>query len=382
MLAPATQSLSETAIPVHAILRASVPEWLAAYEEVWLGDFEFRPADSAEGARQEGHRPFPICYCATELFTGRRIRLWFTEFPETCPHRVDKKVLYVAYMAAAEMLCFVQLGWHIFCLYVMFMWVLGGRATAGKGGKRGKDDDEKPGYGLVDARQWFGLPHVITKVQKERMRDRILAGGEFSVAEQESILDYCESDNDIGLLLKLAAYVRDPKDALHWGLFQWACATIEWRGVPIDTVALTRILDNWESIKEKLVAELDVDYGCFEGTTFKATLFEQYLERSGLLPFWPRTPTGRLRTDESTWDRECDQHPELSTLWQLRGDLNGMRKMQLPIGPDGRNRFGCRAFGTKTSRNAARGSDCILLKSSWLRFLVRPQPGWGIGVID
>jgi DNA polymerase I len=389
MHAPSTELLSNTVAftpPFLGVSRDGVPAWVAAYDQVWLGDFEFRPSDSETGPRHEGDRPFPICYTAVELFTGRRIRLWHTEFTDKCPHRTDKKVLFSAYMATAEMLCFIQLGWappaNIFCLYTMFKWVLGGRGTDGTGAKRSTDDDEKPGYTLIDARQWFDLPYVITKSQKDRMRDEILEGGPYTPERQEAILDYCECDNDTNLFLKLASRVRNPKDILRWGLFQWACAVVEWRGIPIDALNLKRLLSRWDGMKERLVAKLDAGYGCYSGTTFKGELFEAYLKKTGLHAYWPRTKTGRLQLDKDLWDRMCDMHPELSTLWQLRSTLTRLNAMSLPVGTDGRNRFGCRSFGTKTSRNAAFGSQCILLKSCWLRFLVRPKPGMAIATID
>ena len=48
-------------------------------------------------------------------------------------------------------------------------------------------------------------------------------------------------------------------------------------GVPIDTEAMQACIENWDGIKNKLIADIDSEYGVFEGQTFKASLWEGYL---------------------------------------------------------------------------------------------------------
>ena len=48
---------------------------------------------------------------------------------------------------------------------------------------------------------------------------------------------------------------------------------MEWNGTPIDTATLAKLREQWEHIQTDLIAEINKDYGCFEGTTFKRALF-------------------------------------------------------------------------------------------------------------
>ena len=69
---------------------------LGCFEEVWCADFEF--------SAPPGHRPAPICLVATELRSGRHLRLWEDQLAQMAapPFRTDSRALFVAYAAAAE----------------------------------------------------------------------------------------------------------------------------------------------------------------------------------------------------------------------------------------------------------------------------------------
>jgi DNA polymerase I len=68
-------------------------------------DFEFRAED--------GNRPEPLCMVAQELLTGREIRMWRPELLalRAAPFNTGPDAVFVAYYAAAEMSCFLALGW-------------------------------------------------------------------------------------------------------------------------------------------------------------------------------------------------------------------------------------------------------------------------------
>src|SRR5262245_47243778 len=77
------------------------------FREIWFVDFEFR--------KQRGEHPQPVCMVAAELKTGREIRLWRNDlhFPPRAPFSTGADTLVVAYAAAAEISCFLQLDWTI-----------------------------------------------------------------------------------------------------------------------------------------------------------------------------------------------------------------------------------------------------------------------------
>ena len=93
-------------------------------------------------------------------------------------------------------------------------------------------------------------------------------------------MDYCASDVYAleRLLPRMLPEIDLPR-ALQRGRYMRAAAVMEYAGVPIDVDTLNELRAHWDDIKEQLIADVDRDYGVFDGTTFKTTLFEEYLTR-------------------------------------------------------------------------------------------------------
>ena len=108
----------------------------------------------------------------------------------------------------------------------------------------------------------------------------ILRGGPWDCDERQRILDYCQSDVDaLARLFERMAPGLDLPRALLRGRYMAAAAHMEWNGVPVDVATLTRLQLGWERIKTALIADIDADYGVYEGTSFKLQRFEHYLAR-------------------------------------------------------------------------------------------------------
>ena len=60
-----------------------------------------------------------------------------------------------------------------------------------------------------------------------------------------------------------------------------------------------RLRANWAAIKSRLVEEIDIDFGVYDGTTFKLERFAAYLAREGIP--WPRLESGRLDLYKDTF---------------------------------------------------------------------------------
>lgn len=155
---------------------------------------------------------------------------------------------------------------------------------------------------------------------------------------------------------------------------------MEWAGVPLDTPLLRRLEASWDAIKERLVEEIDRDFGVYEGRTFKEVKFAALLEREGIP--WPRLESGRLSLSSETFRSVSKSHPRLFPLYELRHNLGKMRLNELQVGQDGRNRAWLKPFGTRTARNAPSNTKFIFGPSVWLRGLIKPEPGHGIAYID
>jgi hypothetical protein len=339
---------------------------LQPFREVWCVDFEF--------VADDGEQPKPVCMVARELRTQRLERWWRGDLDAAAapPYpTADPTVLFVAYYASAELGCHLALNWPvprlILDLFVEFRAITNGLPTVA-------------GNGLLGAMAAFNLTGG-DALEKDSMRALVMSGGPWSCEEQVQILDYCQSDVDaLARLLPAMLPKIDLPRALLRGRSMAATARMEWAGVPVDVGTLCRMQAAWPSIKNQLIADIDQDYGIYEGTTFKYDRFAAYLAQSGIP--WPYTANGRLDLRDDTFRQQARGHPLIAPLHNLRHALGRMRLAELAVGGDGRNRTLLSPFRSKTGRNQPSNSRFIFGPSTWLRSLIRPPPGHGLAYID
>ena len=82
--------------------------------------------------------------------------------------------------------------------------------------------------------------------------------------------------------------------AATWAIWQWWKTSASPSMCPLISLAKK----HWTDIQDDLIAEIDADYGVYDGRTFKEERFEAYLEREDI-PIWPRLESGRLDLDDS-----------------------------------------------------------------------------------
>jgi DNA polymerase-1 len=333
------------------------------FPEIWLVDFEFKCAP--------GDNPEPVCLVAWELRSGRKIRLWRDQFGPVPPYPTGPNVLFIAYYASAEISCHLALGWplpeRILDLFLEFRNHTNGLPTVS-------------GASLLGALAHFGLDSIGT-TEKHDMRTLVLRGGPWSDSEQAAILDYCEGD--VAALARLLPALLPQIDlprALLRGRSMAAATWMERNGVPIDTVTLGRLKRHWSDIQDQLIADIDRDFGVFEGRTFKADRFAAWLVHNDIP--WLRLESGRLDLSDDTFREMARAYPAVAPLRELRGALSEMRLSDLAVGQDGRNRTILSAFRARTGRNQPSNTKFIFGPSVWLRGLIQPPPGHGIAYVD
>lgn len=337
------------------------------YQHVWCLDFEF--------VAPRGHKPTVVCMIAKCMITGKALRLWGEDLKD-CPFECSDGEIFVAYYASAETSCFDALGWprprRVLDLFAEFR-----RVTNGCNLLHGK--------GLIGALLYFGLPSIGGE-DKEAMRALIMAGGPWSDVEREAILAYCESDVDalMRLLPRLLPLFGQSDvqlgQAFLRGRYMAAIGVVENNGVPIDVALLERLIAIWDAIKSNLIANVDADYGVYDGTRFVVRQFETYLARRDIA--WPRAQTGALLLDDDTFRDQAKTHPELRALHELRTTLDQLRLNALAVGPDHRCRTLLSAFSAKTGRNQPSTNKFIFGPSRWIRHLIKPEPGRALAYVD
>jgi DNA polymerase-1 len=339
------------------------------YKRVWCVDFEY--------SHNPGGFLEPLCMVAREIYSGELVRVWLGSSPPECPIPFGKSDLLVAYLASAEIGCFLALGWslpeNVLDLYAEFSNKICGEPLPF-------------GRGLIGALSYFGLPNIDQKYKKS-MRDLALRGGEYTAAEQLALLDYCQSDVDgLALLLKVMVPKIDwPRAIGIRGRYMRAVARMEHTGIPIDTSTLAKLMANWESIKTKLVQMTDPTSEAFliqnGKPVFKRDRFTQLLIKLDIP--WPRNERGGLILDKDTFSDMAKVHGgKIALIHELRKTLSGLRSNSLEVGSDGRNRCMLSPFGSKTSRNQPSNSKFIFGFPAWLRGLIQPHPGCAVAYVD
>ena len=124
------------------------------------------------------------------------------------------------------------------------------------------------------------------------------------------------------LLPAMLPHIDLPR-ALLRGRFMRAAAQIEWNGVPIDTATLALLRQYWTDIQDDLIADVDADYGVFDGRSFRLERWERWLVVHGIP--WPRLESGRLDLSDDTFRQMARAYPAVSPMRELRSALSEMR---------------------------------------------------------
>ena len=353
-----------------------LPPCLDAFPEVWAADFEYRA--------ENGGLPQVHCGVLRELRTDRPVRLLGEQLRR--PPAMHPQSLYVAYYASAEMGCHLALNWplprNVLDLYVEFKNHINGRELQlhllSKGSK-----------GLLGALAFFGLSHMDPDT-KSNMRDVARRGGPFTAQERIELLAYCELDVDalqallwplVGALVPRGRWLEH---ALLRGDYMKAVARMERNGTPLDTDTLHRLRANWAPLKTALVETIVAEYPVYTEGPAGYRLDQAKLQQWALLNgiAWPRSDTGRLKTDKETLRKLEKAFPIVASIREVQSHLGAMILNDLHVGPDGRNRTLLSPFHTHTGRNQPSTSRFIYGPGVWVRFLIKPEPGRAVAYLD
>ena len=310
---------------------------------------------------------------AQEMKSGTQVKVWKNELESmnVAPFETGIDALFVAFYASAEIGCFIQLGWplpeNVLDLYSEFRGLTNGRPTMA-------------GNNLIGALSHFGLD-AMESFEKKSWIQLILTGGPWTSEEKKGIINYCESDviSMARLYPVIEPYIDWPR-ALLRGQYSISAAIIESNGIAIDLFSYINLEKRWDDIKLILVKELDLNYGVYEGLSFKTKLFENYLIKNNIA--WPRLISGRLDLSDEVFKGMAISNPSLQALHELRNSLSKLKLSELQVGEDGRNRCLLSILKSTTGRNQPSTSKYIFGPAVWLRGLIKPKPGHAVAYID
>jgi hypothetical protein len=338
---------------------------LDAFGEVWVVH--------SESAAPPGERPSPLALAARELRAGRTILLGGDDHRgrREPPYPVGPEVLLVAFEAPAVLGCHLALGWPMPARMLDLAAEFRCR-TAGL---------LRPhGPGLLGALSWYGLD-VLDAARTGSPGRTALPASPGPPGAHATAQARCAAR--VGVLARLLAAMAPELDlprALLRGRYTAAVARMEWVGVPIDVPMLDRLRAGWESIKDRLIRDVDRGFGVFVERSFRPERWATWVERRGLP--WPRLESDALALDDETFREMARSDADVSLMRELRVSLSQLRAHELAVGPDGRNRCPLRPFASKTGRNQPSGTRFIFGPARWLRGLIKPGPGRAVAYLD
>jgi hypothetical protein len=365
--------------------------WIA----VWDFEYEIR----------EGDLPRVLCMVAyildANLVHVRTVRLWRGDFGTAPPFDLGPDVLFVAYSAWAERICFQVLGWafpvRVFDLHTAFLAADNvlppARFDDDEAHERDPKDLETACRKYACGADWGGIDkHQIAKDIGE---------GNWQKYGREGVLEYCEFDvanevklframlrehcNDRSVPIFPAANVRD---VLRWSEYSAkACGLIQARGMFVDVPMWEQVQERKFSVMSALVRKFDPSQGRTDHPIyvrqgdhwkFDTRNFERFLPALGIYQ-WPRLASGALSLDSDAF-RMFHHVPGIEGIHALRDSLRVIASAKLPIGRDGRNRPSLFPFGTRTGRNAHRRS--LYNAHAGLRSFLIPPAGKRLVSLD
>ncbi|MGD9671450.1 MAG: DNA polymerase [Hyphomicrobiaceae bacterium] len=302
-----------------------------------------------------GDRPSPVYSAVLDYHSCQDIQIGMPKLnrQRQPPYPTGPQALLVTIQAEDLAYVHLALGWRmperVLDLTIEFWNMINGRNVP-------------CGPSLAGALIWFGLPAApaITRGDAPDQVRRLLR-----------------------LLARLFERMSSHLDwgrALLRGRYLMAVTRIEATGIPVDEPTLAGLSKNWRTVQTNLIAGIDDSFGFYRGYQFQVDAFEDWLATRGI--DWPRNAFGRLDLSDDVFKERARAHPDVRPLKELRATIGAFQPGQVLIGRDGRNRTPMRPFASRTGRNQPSAKASILGGPAWIRFLVRPDPGKGLALID
>jgi hypothetical protein len=220
------------------------------------------------------------------------------------------------------------------------------------------------------------------------MHELILRGGPYTPDERREILEYCWTDVEALRLLFPWTISKLPEDldsALHRARYTLPVTDTETIGIPVDGPTWSA----FQARSTEIQAQVINGHPAYKGLSITQDKFAPWLDclqrkysdnplHLSKLKEWPLTRTGLLAVDKETL-KKFSSIPDIAYLRAVDSVIDQLREPSFTV-ERGRNYYSILPFRAETSRNATIG--CVLTSSSWLRGLIRPEPGTALIYCD
>ena len=312
------------------------------FKNVVVYDYEFKAIS--------GNPPEPVCVVYKELHSDKIIKQWLVGGGSTCPFPVHE-TLFIAHYCNAEVSCDIALGYekprYIWDTFVEEKKLLNGKL--------------KQGYGLVDTALRYGITGVMDKNKKDYWRDTVINNyPNYSDEDKTGIIDYCLEDVLLTekLFLKQSAalekldsnFKRVLQQALFHGRSMAITAQIEANGIPLNNDLYNDLDKYYDDVRRQEIDELQKVFDVYELGKFNHKKFEAALAKENLLNRWPKSPSGRLKTDDRTIYRFQEVNEKIMQFRNSKFIIESRTLKGFNVGKDGRSRAPLNLFGQITGR--------------------------------
>lgn len=324
-----------------------------------------------------------VCSVYRDLTTGETFRVWERDQNHWGNRLFDfDTTLFVCFYATAEVGCFLKTHQgrppNIFDCWTEYAKLY---------------KNQRP-LSVLAACAAYGYPNPMSKEEKEKMRDKIIKQNTWTEVEQKQILDYCEKDVDetehifYGILKDLKKCCGDDyetllEQAMARGQAMACIQKSQDNGCPIDNALAADFNDHWTDVKHAVIQRFNKTLKLFdENSKFSNKKFEKLIQDIGLWDWWPRTPTGKLKTNSDTLEI-FEHYPEIKKFKRVKNLVDSAKLLQIIVSEDGRLRpfEGFKMFRTHTSR-CAPTSKWIFGVSKWGRNIIKPSYGCAVVYLD
>jgi len=386
----------------------------AGIKNIWVADSEFHaPTKSETGFYDaEGGLQIPVCFVFLNPITGEEIRQFYIpgEPYPPCPISLGIDALFVAFSVQAELLTMLRL-WdqmpsRILDLEMEWRALKNEEYTLDQMKNEARAANKIGDLSPLSLLGVCAIHGISTRAQahKDEMRDLILRGSPWSVAQRRQILDYCAADvyDTAALLTFLWQKIEDVpygrsrikieglKAALHRGRMMQGFAWMRHVGIPIDVELNGRLTAHFDRIMESLYKEIREEFPVFNDDSYDIapSKWKEFLQTKGWLNNpnhpWPLTSGGKKRANKQpkrdvkkTLPMMALVYPDLKKLTTIL-EIRSSTKLGLkfPVGADNRHRVNFWAYGSVTGRCTPSSASFMLAGGSpAFRHLAKPNPG-------
>ena len=242
------------------------------------------------------------------------------------------------------------------------------------------------GHGLLACCKRYGI-ETISEDLKKYFINMILDNDNYSDDQWSKIIGYCQKDvealeklffkqlEDIETVKNLIGPRSIISQALFSGASMACTAKVEFNGMHVNNKLLDKVQENFPRIKKQMIEQLNNKLGVYdENQTLKYEKFYAMVERNKLLPTWPITATGKLKTDDKTvfhFAQSCD---DINDFYLLSEFVNSQKLKGFIVGPDNKARTPYFMYGLKTGRTNPSTSRHPFNAPKCMRNLIKPPP--------